>query len=116
MALCTSIMHKLVDNLRGSFDHTPLDWANMPNPFRHYEGVSVVAPKTLQPLVSLNRNNGEDEPLMRGVSFHSTPIKKSLKPFSWLKPCEILRALRIWRQSLNAPDSPPPLHFSSEQA
>jgi hypothetical protein len=37
MALCTNTMHKLVDNLRGSLDHTPLDWAKMPNPFRHYE-------------------------------------------------------------------------------
>ena len=49
----------------GSFDHTPLDWANTPNPFRHYEGVSVVAPKTFQALVRLNRNNGEGEPLIR---------------------------------------------------
>jgi hypothetical protein len=66
MALCTNTMHKLVDNLRDSLDHTPLDWANMPNPFRYYEGVSVAAPKTFQPLVRLNRNNGEGEPLMRG--------------------------------------------------
>jgi hypothetical protein len=59
----------------GSLDHTPLDWANMPNPFRQYEGVSVVAPKTFQPLVRLNRNNnnGEGEPLMRGglISFNA---------------------------------------------
>jgi hypothetical protein len=45
MALCTNTMHKCVDNLRDSLDHTPLDWAKMPNPFRNYEGVSVVAPK-----------------------------------------------------------------------
>jgi hypothetical protein len=57
----------------GSLDHTPLDWANMSNPFRHHEGVSVVAPKTFQPLVRLNRNNGEGEPLMRGglISFNA---------------------------------------------
>ena len=57
----------------GSFDHTPLDWTNMPNPFRHYEGVSVVAPKNFQPLVRLNRNNGEGEPLMREglISFNA---------------------------------------------
>jgi hypothetical protein len=73
MALCTNTMHKLVDNLRVSLDHTPLDRANMPNPFRHYEGVSVVAPKIFQPLVRLDRNNGEGEPPMRGglISFNA---------------------------------------------
>lgn len=75
-------MHKFVDNLRDSLDQIPLDWANMPNLLRHYEGVTVVAPKTFRLFVRLNRDNGEHGPPMRWISFHSSPTKKILKPSS----------------------------------
>jgi SagB-type dehydrogenase family enzyme len=90
MAVTWSAYHEVTKHKLGSVSRAPhhLDWANMPNPFRHYEGVPLLdlsadppAPET--PALEVLRDVSGLTPAHEGASFlsqlllHSAAISAS---------------------------------------